>query len=401
MCSKATDTNDLPPEHIVELLDQYAALNLVYEEKRVQIAQETEEKIAQYVKKRSLGKSFEPLDATQYLQYINEFVDNLVTYYSYYRSERRSLATLFASIGITDHRMFAEMVRVASDPRIAIQIGELDVPGIRWFLGQFLSDFENVIVFRNNLVDYLPRLEEATQITHSAVMQRFLDVIRYVTSQTAESLREKGILAVDEAIRENTLSKKVNFIVEAISAFVENAQNHPAFILTESKGYFGTAELEEFDKKIQSFSSIRNMFKEHVSLYSRARWVFERHHQTIFNSIFKGTHFELVEIIHKIRRGTHIQEYRSKLNDCQSMLLGVSQANTLFLEYVAYHQQMQKLVESYKQIAEFLQSELLFILYNMEFQQTQLFSEYLEQFKSALKEIQQMLIQVCSLEEQA
>ncbi len=399
MGSKETDINDLLPEHIVELLDQYATLNLDYEEKRVLIEQETEGKIAQYVKKRSPGKSFDLLDANQYLQYINEFVDNLVTYYAYYRSERRSLATLFASIGITDHRMFAEMVRLSSDPRIAIQINELDVPGIRWFLGQFLSDFESVIGFRNKLADYLPRLEEATQVTHSAVMHRFLEVIRYVSSPTAKALREKGILAVDEAIQEINLSTKVNFIIEAISAFVENAQNHPAFILTESKGYFGTAELEEFDNKIQSFSRIRQMFKEHVSLYSRARWVFERHHQTMFTSIFQGTHLELIEMMHRIRRGGHLQEYRSKFNDSQSILLGISQAKTLFLEYVAYHKQMQKLVESYKQIAEFLQSELLNILYNMELQQNQLFSEYLEQFKSSLEEIQQMLLEACSLKE--
>ncbi len=139
------------------------------------------------------------------------------------------------------------------------------------------------------------------------------------------------------------------------------------------------------------------MFKEHVSLENRTKWIYERHHTTLFTSIFSGSHLDLVAIQDKIRDGASIEEFHSNIRDCQGMLLGVSQAYSLFLEFSAYSEQMLTLVDAYKQIAAFLQSKLLQILYSMEIQRNHLFLEFRDDFRYTLDEFQQTLLAICTL----
>ena len=80
------------------------------------------------------------------------------------------------------------------------------------------------------------------------------------------------------------------------------------------------------------------------------------------------------------------------------MLLGVSQAYSLYLEYSAYSQQMLTLVDAYRQIGEFLQSELLHILYTLELQKNDLYLEVRDDFRQTMDEFQQTLLKVCSLD---
>jgi hypothetical protein len=79
------------------------------------------------------------------------------------------------------------------------------------------------------------------------------------------------------------------------------------------------------------------------------------------------------------------------------MLLGVSQAYSLYLEYSAYSKQMLTLVDAYREMADFLQSELLRILYTMELQRNHLYLEVRDNFRQTLDEFQQTLLEVCSL----
>ncbi len=289
------------------------------------------------------------------------------------------------------------MVRVASDPRIKVQIQDLNAQEVNWFLKQFLDEYHSAERQLAKLLGYLPKLKEAISHSYSESMQQFLRVLNYATSEVSEKLRITGHHAVQSALSENDLSQKVNFVVEAIESFVEDAQNYPTFILTESAGYFGTAELEEFDQKITSFKNVHELFKEHVSLENRTKWIYERHHTTLFTSIFSGSHLDLVAIQDKIRDGASIEEFHSNIRDCQGMLLGVSQAYSLFLEFSAYSEQMLTLVDAYKQIAAFLQSKLLQILYSMEIQRNHLFLEFRDDFRYTLDEFQQTLLAICTL----
>jgi hypothetical protein len=398
MVEDSTSTEIAPPKRLWELLERYIALSQRYDDRWQAIQDEAQNRLSRYLEKQSSGVSVRVFDTSDLLYYIDEFVDNLLIYYAYYRSSQRSMATLFASIGITDHRMFAEMVRVSSDPRVKIDITELDIQGIDWFLKQFIDEYQAVERNTKRLAQYLPRLENTVANIFSESMKRFLEVLRYATSQEAEGLREAGYQTLNVAIAEQDLSQKVNLVVEAIEFFVKDAQNHPSFILTESAGYFGAQELEEFDNKITAFKKIHELFKEHVSLSNRTYWVYERHHITLFSSIFEGSHLEIIDIHDKIRTGSRVREFKTRISDCQTMLLGVSQAYSLFLEYSAYSQQMLTLVDSYREIAEFLQSELLQILYTLQLQRNNLYLEVRDEFREILNEFQQTLLKVCSLD---
>ncbi len=397
MSEDASASEIQPPKRIWELLEQYLALSEKYDEQSQKIEQDANQRLTQYFQEKSPELKHHLVDTNALIGYIDEFVDHLLIYYAYYRSVRQSMATLFASIGITDHRMFAEMVRATSDPRVKIRIDDLDAQGVAWFLRQFLDEYQTVERQITKLAEYLPKLEKAIQQTYSENMRRFLEVIRYVTSEESKDLRVAGYEKVETAIAENTLSQKANFVVEAIEYFVKDAQNHPTFILTESVGYFGSAELEEFDNKITSFKSVHELFKEHVSLSNRTQWIYERHHTTLFSSIFEGSHLELLEIRDKVRSGESLKKFQSHIRDCPGMLLGVSQAYSLYLEYSAYSKQMLTLVDAYREIAEFLQSELLQILYTMELQRNHLYLEVRDDFRQTLDEFQQTLLEVCSL----
>lgn len=386
-----------PPTRIWKLLQQYLTLSEKYEAKSLKIEEEANQRLIQYFAEKSPDLKHHLVDTNALIGFVDEFVDHLLIYYAYYRSVRRSMATLFASIGITDHRMFAEMVRATSDPRVKIHIEELDAQGVAWFLHQFLDEYQAVERHISKLAEYLPKLGEAVRQTFSEAMQRFQEVLQYVTSDEAKGLRDNGYEKVETAIAEDALSKKANHVVESIEYFVKDAQNHPTFILTESVGYFGSAELEEFDKKITSFKSVHELFKEHVSLSSRTRWIYERHHTTLFSSIFEGSHFELLEMRDKIRNGQDMMQFQANVRDCPGMLLGVSQAYSLYLEYSAYSKQMLTLVDAYREMADFLQSELLRILYTMELQRNHLYLEVQDNFRQTLDEFQQTLLEVCSL----
>lgn len=387
-----------PPKRLWELLTQYLALITRFVQQSDEIEEKARTKITLYLKEQGADTKTRLIGANELLRYIDEFVDVLLIYYAYYRNEQRALATLYAAIGITDHRMFAEMVRVASDPRIKVKLRELDVQGIRWFLNQFLNDYEAVERHKERLIHYFPKLKEATSHTYIGAMQRFLEVLQYVASAEASELREKGLEMVSAAIEEEQLDRKVTLVIDAIDTFTANARNHPTFVLTESSGYFGTAELEEFDIKINTFEKLREMFKEHVSISARTEWVYRRHHTTLLASIFEGSHLELVDLRDKIRAGSNINNFVSAVRDCQGMLLGVSQAHSLYLEYSAYQQQMLTLVDAYRQIAEFLQSELLKIFYEKEVKRNQLYLEVRDSYQQILDEFQQTLLEVCSLE---
>lgn len=398
MAEDTASTEITPPKRLWELLEQYITLSQKYDDRWQTIQNEAQNQLSKYMEAQSLGTTMPVFDTTALLHYIDEFVDNLLIYYAYYRSSQRSMATLFASIGITDHRMFAEMVRVSSDPRIKINIAELDIQGIGWFLKQFLDEYQAVERNTKKLAQYLPRLEDAVFHTFSESMNRFLEVLHYATSQEAEKLREAGYTTLNAAIAEQDLSQKINLVIEAIEYFVKDAQNHPSFILTESAGYFGAQELEEFDHKITAFKKVHERFKEHVSLSNRTNWVYERHNVTFFSSIFEGSHLEVIDIRDKIRTGSRVHEFKTYIRDCQGMLLGVSQAYSLFLEYSAYSQQMLALVDAYGEIAEFLQSELLQILYTLQLQRNNLYLEVRDEFREILSEFQQTLLKVCSLD---
>ncbi len=398
MAEDAASTEVTPPKRLWELLEQYIALSQRYDDRWQTIQNEAQNRLSKYLEAQSFGTTMRVFDTIDLLHYIDEFVDNLLIYYAYYRSSQRSMATLFASIGITDHRMFAEMVRVSSDPRVKIDITELDIQGVGWFLKQFLDEYQAVERNTKKLAQYLPRLEIAVSHTFSESMNRFLEVLCYATSQEAEELREAGFKILNAAIAEQDLSIKVNLVVEAIEFFVKDAQNHPSFILTESTGYFGAQELEEFDHKITVFKKLHERFKEHVSLSNRTYWVYERHHITLFSSIFEGSHLEIIDIMDKISTGSRVHEFKTNIRDCQGMLLGVSQAYSLFLEYSAYSQQMLTLVDAYGEIAEFLQSELLQILYTLQLQRNNLYLEVRDEFREVLNEFQQTLLKVCSLD---
>jgi hypothetical protein len=293
--------------------------------------------------------------------------------------------------------MFAEMVRATSDPRVKIRINDLDKKSVDWFLRQFLDEFQSVERHISRLGAYLPKLREAVEQTYSENMQRFCDVLQYATSDLSKQLRFDGYEKVETALANDDLSETVNHVVEAVEYFVKDAQNHPTFILTESAGYFGAAELEEFDQKITSFKRAHELFKEHVSLSNRTRWIYERHHTTLFSSIFEGSHLELLEMRDRIRQGERLKTFESNIRDCSGMLLGVSQAYSLFLEYSAYSQQMLTLVDAYREIADFLRSELVQILYTMELQRNHLYLEVRDNFRQTLDKFQQTLLEVCSL----
>jgi hypothetical protein len=386
-----------PPTQIWKLLQQYMSLSEKYDAQSKKIEEEANQRLIQYFKEKSPDLEHHLLETNTLIGFIDEFVDHLLIYYAYYRSVRRSMATLFASIGITDHRMFAEMVRATSDPRMKIQIEELDAQGVAWFLRQFQDEYQAVERHISKLTEYLPKLEDAVLQTYSEGMQRFLEVLQYVTSEGAKDLRQNGYEKVETAIAEDKLSQKANYVVESIEYFVKDAQQHPTFILTESVGYFGSAELEEFDQKITSFRSVHELFKEHVSLSSRTQWIYERHHTTLFSSIFDGSHLELLEMRDKIRNGQDMMKFQSHIRDCPGMLLGVSQAYSLYLEDSAYSKQMLTLVDAYREMADFLQSELLRILYTMELQRNHLYLEVRDSFRQILNEFQQTLLEVCSL----
>ncbi len=397
MAKDASSADVQPPQRIWELLEHYLTLSEKYDASSKKIEDEANQRLIQYFQEKSPELQHHLVDAIALIGYIDEFVDNLLTYYAYYRSYRRSMATLFASIGITDHRMFAEMVRATSDPRVKIQINDLDSQGVGWFLRQFLDEYQAVERHITKLAEYLPKLEEAVRQTYSESMQRFLAVLQYVTSNESKDLRMAGYQKVETAINEDELSQKANDVVEAIEYFVKDAQNHPTYILTESVGYFGSAELEEFDNKITSFKNVHELFKEHVSLSNRTQWIYERHHTMLFSSIFDGSHLELLEIRDKVRNGASMKTFQSNIRDCPGMLLGVSQAYSLYLEYSAYSKQMLTLVDAYREIAEFLQSELLQILFTMELQRNHLYLEVRDDFRQTLDEFQQTLLEVCSL----
>ncbi len=397
MNENASDSRIQTPRLIWELLGQYLTLSEKYDKRTKVIEEHANQRLIRYFQEKSPELKHHLVDTNALIGYIDEYVDYLLIYYAYYRSVRRGMETLFASIGITDHRMFAEMVRATSDPRVKIQINDLDQKGVDWFLRQFLDEFQAVERHIKRLGDYLPKLREAVEQTYSESMQRFCDVLQYATSDESKQLRIDGYAKVETALENEDLSKKVNHVVEAVDFFVRDAQNHPTFILTESTGYFGAAELEEFDQKITSFKSVHELFKEHVSLSNRTRWIYERHHTTLFSSIFEGSHLELLEMRDRISRGEPLKTYESHIRDCQGMLLGVSQAYSLFLEYSAYSQQMLTLVDAYREIANFLQSELVQILYTMELQRNHLYLEVRDDFRQTLDKFQQTLLEVCSL----
>jgi len=397
MSEDASESKIEPPARIWKLLEHYLTLSERYDERLRKIEEDANERFIQYFQEKSSESTHYLINTNAMIGYIDEFVDHLLIYYAYYRSVRRSMATLFASIGITDHRMFAEMVRATSDPRITMRFDDLDTQGVDWFLRQFLDEYQAVERHITKLAEYVSKLTEAIQQTYSESMRLLLEVLRYATSEESKTLRLMGYEKVDTAITESELSQKANYVVEAIEYFVKDAQNHPAFILTESVGYFGSAELEEFDNKITSFKSVHELFKEHVSLSNRTLWVYERHHSTLFSSIFEGSHLELLEIRDKLRNGESIRTFQSHMRDCSGMLLGVSQAYSLYLEYSAYSKQMLTLVEAYREIADFLQSELLKILYTMELQRNHLYLEVHDDFRETLNEFQQTLLEVCTL----
>ncbi|MFX1566468.1 MAG: hypothetical protein ACFFCH_10800 [Promethearchaeota archaeon] len=386
-----------PPERIWELLERYLALGERYNKQTQKIEADANQRLVQYFQEKSPDLKHHLVDTNTLIEYLDEFLDHLLIYYAYYRSVRRSMATLFASVGITDHRMFAEMVRATSDPRVKIQINELDSQGVVWFLRQFLDEYQSVERHINKLTAYLPKLAEAVRQTYSESMQRFHEVLAYVVSEESKTLRDAGYEKVEAAITDNDLSTKANLVVEAIEYFVKDAQNHPTYILTESAGYFGTAEMEEFDNKITTFRNVHELFKEHVSLSNRTRWIYERHHTTLFSSIFEGPHLELLEMRDRIRNGAKMKTLQKNIRDCPDMLLGVSQAYSLFLEFSAYSKQMLTLVDAYREMADFLQSELLQILYTMELQRNHLYLEVRDEFRGILNEFQQTLLEVCSL----
>lgn len=396
--SEDTSSSEVqPPKRMWELLEQYVALSEKYDQRTRKIEDDANQRLVHYFHEKSPELKHHIIDTNTLIEYLDDFVKHLLIYYGYYRSVRRSMATLFASIGITDHRMFAEMVRATSDPRVKVQINELDSQGVAWFLRQFLDEYQAVERHINKLTGYLPKLDEAVKQTYSESMRRFHDVLVYVISEESKALRVAGHEKVEAAIEDDDLSSKANLVVEAIEYFVKDAQNHPTYILTESVGYFGTAELEEFDNKITSFKKVYELFKEHVSLSNRTRWIYERHHATLFSSIFEGSHFELLEIRDRIRNGANMKTFQRYIRDCPGMLLGVSQAYSLYLEYSAYSKQMLTLVDAYREMSEFLQSELLLILYTMELQRNHLYLEIRDDFRQTLDEFQQTLLEVCSL----
>jgi len=392
---KRIDAGKEGKERILNLLKKYLILMDEYAKIYDQIQEEMQEKIHHYRKRRG-AETERVLSASELVRYVDEFVDHLFVYYAYYRSTRRSLHTLFASVGITNMQMFAEMVRQASDPRIMIRPDQLDEQGVNWFLGQFLADFQEVEVHREQLLSYLPHLEEACRIVMSGAMEKFREVLRYVASDNANELRTVGLRAVNRALKEEDFGIKLNLVAEAIAAFVKWARNHPAFILTESPGFFGAAELEEFDRKIKIFEEMRQRFKEHLSLRDRTQWVFAKHHTVLMSSIFDGPRVRLIEIMHRLRRGVDSSEFPEISWDYKSMLLGVAQSNSLFLEFSAYSDQMLRLVESYKDIAEFLQSELLRILYDLEARRNKLYLKMKDGFKQVLADLQQVLVEICA-----
>ncbi|MFX1562308.1 MAG: hypothetical protein ACFFDP_03260 [Promethearchaeota archaeon] len=398
MDSKSGASSVVPPKEFWALLKKYLELTGFFEKTIQEIKRESETSITQFRKERGYVGEAKFVKAKDILHYFDEFVENLLSYYSYYRSYHRSLTTLFASVGITDSLIFAEMVQFSSDPQDVIRTEELDGPGMSWFLNQFLSDYETVEFHRERLLAYLPRLKIAAAETMSGTLQRFLDVLSYISSDEAALISKAGLDEIKNAIDEEDLGGKLSHVVKSIKSFVNHVQNHPVFILTDSPGYFGSAELDEFDKKTQSFEQLREQFRDYVSLCDRTEWVFQRHHMTVFSSIFSGKHLQLVDIMHKVRRGGDFMEYVTQHRDCQEMLLGISQANTLFLEYSAYQEQMLGLVNSYKQLADLLQCQVMKIFYDMEIRRNNLYVEARDKFKELLEAFQQTLLEVCSLD---
>ncbi|MFX1475828.1 MAG: hypothetical protein ACFFCO_10195 [Promethearchaeota archaeon] len=383
-------------EQICVLLNRYITLLGKYEQVKAKIRDESQTQIATYLANQGIRRVL-ILEDSQIIHNVDEFVDHLVIYYSYYRSQRRSFHTLFSSVGITDTKVFDELVRSTSSPRPLIQSKELDVTGIRWFLYQFLEDLGVSAKYEQTLIKYLPLLEEVYKVIQSTFMHGFLDVLRYMASEKAEQLRSKGYTAVNAAIKEENLEEVLNYVSEAISAFATYSREFPAFILINTPSLFGRAEMESFDKKIQEFQKIRQQFKEHASLFDRTRWIFEEHHRLLFRSLVDLSHIQMVELMHKIRAGQDIRILVPHLRDYKTMLLGTSQALSLYLEYSAYKDLMIKLVKSYDHIAKFLKSGLLEILYKTEIKRNELFLSIRKDFKEVLDQIQETLLKVTSV----
>ncbi len=391
---KASSNNEVVPEQIWTLLEQYVSLLTRYQRGKAEIWIKL---AAECLEKQGISDRVALLEGTYLLRGIDEFVDNLITYFSYYRNQRRSLHTLFSSVGITDPQVFAEMVRKASDPRPAIRNKELDIDGIKWFLGQFQEDYQIVEKDQRKLISYLPHLENLYTVMQSDFLEKFLEVLRYVTSDEAKQLQLKGFTAIAAVLKEKNLDKAINLVAVAITAFGKFALDHPKFILTDSLGIFDEKALEKFDQKIQEFEKIRQKFKEHVSLHDRTRWIFEEHHNLLFRSIFKLPPMEIDEMMHKIGGGMDLRKMTSHLNDFNMMLLGISQSLSLFLEFRAYQDQMINLVGSYKQLAGFLNSELLEILYETEVQHNKLYLKFRKGFQAVLDQFQGTLLKITSV----
>ncbi len=389
--------NEMVQEKISLLLNRYLAVFSQYERVKAQIRSESQARVAEYLEKRGANDRVLLLEGSQIIHSIDDVVDHLITYYSYYRSQRRSLHTLFSSVGITDTKVFDEMVRSAENPRHAIQSKELDIPGIRWFLGQFYEDQQVSEKHKQVLIKYLPRLEDVYKTFQSKFMHDFLEVLRYIASEEVEQLRFNGLAAVNAAVKEEGFEKVLNHVTEAISLFARYSREFPAFILINSSGLFGRAEMEEFDRKIQEFQKIRQKFKEHVSLFDRTRWIYEEHHNLLFRSLFDLSHIQMVELMHKVQGGLDLRKLMPHLRDYKAMLLGISQVKSLYLEYSAYKDQMITLVKSYDDIAKFLKSELIEIIYKTEVQRNDLYLSVQKDFKEVLDQIQETLLKVTSV----
>jgi hypothetical protein len=392
------EVSDRPPAQFWSLLGQYLDLVSRYDEAMETIEKETKTRIATYFEREQLSTAAAPPGEHEFLRYIDDFVDKLVIYYSFYLATRRSMGTLFASIGVTDPKLFADALREGRDPHVIVRTNELDVDATKWFLEQFLEENQTVAEYRSQLIDALPQLEESVNIVHSRAMRRFLNVLRYVASDGAARVYDAGIEAVKSALDERNLAKQVDLVLHGTASLMTFIHGIPMFILTESAGDFGPAELEEFDEKIRQLKQLRQMFKKHVRLHSRSEWVYERHHRALLTSIFDGSREELVQLMREIRGGADLRRYGGRLRDRHEMLLGVAQGNSLFLEYSAYYDERLHLVGAYKEIADFLQSELLEALYSMEVRRNEAYLGVRDEFKQSLDELQQVLSQVSSLD---
>ncbi len=389
-------TNEKVQEQICILLNRYLTHLFQYEKVKAEISSKSESRVSKFLEKHGTGNHLVIPEGSQIIHSIDEFVDHLVTYYSYYRNQRRSLHTLFSSVGITETKEFDETVRSISNPREAIKSKELGVSGIKWFLGQFYEDQLISEKFQHTLITYLPHLEKIHKMIQSEFMYGFLEVLRYITSEKSTQLQSEARNAINAAMEEEGLEEVINYVAEAISLLAKDSREFPTFILTESPGLFGIAEMEEFDRKIQEFQKLRQKFKEHVSLHDRTHWIFEEHHNLLFRSLLNLTHIEMMELMHKIQGGLDIRTLASHFRDHKAMLLGASQATSLFLEFSAYKDQMIELVESYKEIAKFLKSELLEIIYQTEVQRNELFLKMRKGFKDVLTQFQETLLQTSS-----